>query len=149
MGTDTPNPSRRSLLAALPAVALAAPAAAALAPASAAHPDAALIAACARFRALNAEHSALFVAIEDDDERDKAIDAMHDDWEDALDDMCMGRASTMAGAIARAQALAEYAPARLTEESGCWDDRQIAALLLDLVALLKPDMAFTPEGRPQ
>ena len=127
----TARATRRGLLALASAAALVAPATDA-----APHPDAELLAACARFRALTAEHAAFFTDIPDEEERDDAIDAMHDDWEAALDPMCEAPpATTLAGVVARAMALAESTPEKLVVECGYWDERQLAALLRDLVAM--------------
>ncbi len=127
---NTPNPSRRLLLAALPALAVAAPASAAP------HPDAELLAAAARFRALTATHAGFFETIEDDDERDEAIALMHADWEEALDALCDAPpARTLAGVVARAVALVEYDREMLKDRHGYWDGAQLAPLLRDLVAL--------------
>ncbi len=123
-------PTRRDFLAAAPALAALPPASAAL------HPDAELLAAAARFRALTATHSGFFETIEDDDERDAAIALMHADWEEALDALCDAPpAQTLAGVAARAVALVEFAPDKLKDRHGCWGDGQIAALLRDLLAL--------------
>lgn len=124
-------PTRRGLLALAPAAALVTPATAAP------HPDAKLLAACARFRAFNARHIALFTTIPDEDERDAAYDEFHDEMAESVDAMCALPAVTLDGVVARGLALAEYYPEQLNPDwvGGCWDSRQLAALLRDLVAI--------------
>jgi hypothetical protein len=130
------RPSRRGLLALGPALAALAPASAA---SPAPHPDAELLAAVERFRALTAQHAAIFrdAATEaDDDARNAAVEAMHGEWEAALDALCAAPpAQTLAGVAARAVALVEFAPEKLRDDHGFWDEGQLAALLRDLVAL--------------
>jgi hypothetical protein len=132
------RPSRRGLLALAPALAALAPASVASA---APHPDAELLAAVARFRALNRLHSDI-CKLEDEDALAR-FDEEHDDEQERLiDAMVEARATTTAGIIARGLALAEWYPERLNPaRSPDWDGAQLAALLRDLVALAGPEPA--------
>jgi len=133
------HPTRRTILAAAPALA-------ALAPASAAsatpHPDAELLAACARFRALNAEIAAIYAAgytaeFPDDDAREEFRDEREPAFLEALDAIVACRATTLEGVIARGLALAEFTPEKVEPdfETPYWDELQLHALLRDLVRL--------------
>jgi hypothetical protein len=135
----SPAATRRGLLALAPALA-------ALAPASTAsatpHPDAELLAACARFRALNAEVAAVYSAgytaeFPDDDAREEFRDAREPAFLEALDAIVACRATTLEGVIARGLALAEFTPEKVADdfETPYWDELQLHALLRDLVAM--------------
>lgn len=110
----------------------------------AAHPDAELLEACARFRALNDRHAAIYNAeygpeFPDDDSKDAAWSIHRPQQSAALDALCAARATTLEGVVARGLTLAEYAPDLMDpdERSDYVDDRQIMALLRDLVALAR------------
>lgn len=146
MRTNTPNPSRRSLLAALPAAGLSA----SLAPASAGgrydhdghtpHPDAAVLAACARMIAVWRKLGVLLEAAgEDDDKWDAAAELVKPEFDAATADLLAARATTLEGIFARALALAETAPDAVNLDMCEGDDQlQLFALLRDVVALSKP-----------
>jgi hypothetical protein len=125
----SPAPTRRGLLALAPA--------AALAPcAIAAHPDAELLAACDRFRALNRLHADIHAdGALSDDEHDAAWEPHEPDLEHALAAVCAARATTLEGIVARGLALAEYAPDRVEVRHGYHDERLLAALLRDALAI--------------
>jgi hypothetical protein len=96
-----------------------------------------LLAACERFRELNARNTAIFHTPGlSDNEKDAAVDALEPEWELALEALCAARATTLKGIVARGVALAEYMPEKASSDfTGCWDEMQVNALLRDLVAM--------------
>jgi hypothetical protein len=111
-----------------------APALAAAAP----HPDAELIAACARLRANWRHLGELLEAAGDDDAAwEAASERTTPEWDAAMAIVLSTRATTLAGIFARAATLAETAPLYFDER---WldegdDEMQRFVLLRDLVAL--------------
>ena len=114
------------------------PALAGPAAASASHPDAELIAVCAAFDRLEAHINSLYEgkanAIEDDDERDEAIEPLTERQEPLLDRMCAIRAKTPAGWQAKARSLAGWDLEILyeSEHAVSWDDRMLVSLIRDM-----------------
>ncbi len=160
MGTNTQNPSRRSLLAALPAVGIAASAASARYPhdTNTLHPDAALIAACERLTALERRFMAVHDEIVCDDERESHVEAILEARRPDLEFVVATVATTLAGLRAKLTAT-------IVEDQEVFRDATKAAdlgpdkagsnvalqgsLLRDLVAVLKPDVRFDAAGRPK
>ena len=73
-------------------------------PAPGTHPDAELMAACAAFDAAEREHLGLFYgpnAIEDEDERDRALDPIEEERDRLARVVCSLRATTLDGHLAR------------------------------------------------
>ncbi len=140
----TARATRRGVLALAPAAALATASAAGghSRAANTPHPDAELLAACARFRALNARHAAIYTdPVLDDDAKDAAWDALRQQQEENLVALHQARATTLEGIVARGQALTAFVPEKVEPEfdpAGMyWDDAMLNALLRDLMALAK------------
>ena len=134
-------PSRRGLLAASASALVAGAAIAAAAHgAPVASPgapgdDAALIADCQAFIAWEHHVRALYrgqTRIEDDDERDIALDALQEHQRPLMDRICTAPATTLEGARAKGTALATWASDLLNPPTTCWDERLLASLLADL-----------------
>jgi hypothetical protein len=141
MGFTPLNPSRRSLMAALPAAALAVPFS--TSPLSAAgHPDAELLTACARFIELSREvadaydYSSEF-SLAAEAAADAVAAVLHPKAEAALAEMTALRATTLSGVVARAATLATYNPdwAKSALTPADWIERQVRAVVRDLVAI--------------
>lgn len=131
--------SRRALFAGAAAVPVAAVIPPAAAPTEA---DAELIATCAAFDALERRILAFYsdgaTPIEDDDERDEAIDPLSGQQEKLLDPICAMRAVSLRGMRARAATLVLNAP-HVLEPSHHWESRLCAAVLRDLLGTVPLD----------
>jgi hypothetical protein len=141
--------TRRAFLAAAPALA----GLAGLAPASAAlHPDAELLAACARFADLVQRMAAAYRYDSDawNDEAERAADALEAELrphiEMELDRLTTLHATTLDGLRVRAATLCVYAPDFVTQKltEGDFIDRQAAALLRDVLAIAGTAQAHKP-----
>jgi len=140
--------TRRGILALAPA--------AALVPASAAvarpHHDAALMAACAEFSALERRYIALYDEIEDDDEREPHLDALYPAMQAARDRILDAPARTMDGLRAKLEATLLTDLEWLRNHDRALAEREYgnvsmqAAVIIDLVALLKPHIPEVPRG---
>jgi hypothetical protein len=101
-------------------------------------PDAELLEACAEFDALEHRINDLYskgaTPIEDDNERNKAIQPFTRRQSELIDRICT-RATTREGLLARARSLTIWAPDLLKNHTphACWDNRMVATLLRDLL----------------
>jgi hypothetical protein len=106
--------------------------------AAAQQPDAELIRLCGQFVALEHRMEGFFIGgatpIVDDDERDVARAPLEEEQEELAARMCAMRATTLAGLVARANALVIWAPDLAEGAEGDHLDKQmLAALLRDMV----------------
>jgi len=123
------------------------------APPRACHPDAALMAACAELSALERRFIALHDEIEDDDERDVHLEPLWPPMRAARDRILAAPARTMEGLRAKLEAtlltdlewLRNHDDALAERKYG--NESMQAAIIVDLVALLKPDVPEVPRGR--
>jgi hypothetical protein len=135
------NPTRRTILARLPAAALAS--SAVLSTAALAvdrDADAELIRLCAEHDQLERQRLAIFETgpktMEGDRERDKAIEPITDKQEALLARFHPIQATTFAGIVARARTLILWDPEILDVDEGCCPDEiLIAGLLRDILAM--------------
>jgi len=128
--------SRRSLFAGVPAVLLAG-AVAAPALAATAYPDAELIRLCAEFDALEIQHEAFFegsTRIDDDEERDVALEPIETAQEALLDRICHLPICTLDGARALAATYVLYIAKQADQlPTQYWDQRFERAIVRGLV----------------
>jgi hypothetical protein len=102
------------------------------------HPDAALLASIARFNVLehhiSAHYSGGAFHIEDDDERDEALEPFRDEQQDLLPLICPVRAVTHEGIVAKAQMLNLWdSTIRRGLDDLSWEVQMTAGIMLDLL----------------
>lgn len=103
------------------------------------HPDAELLGMCEQFNnleRLSAEAFALEGRI-DDFGLERITTAINQEQEPIIERIVTCRAATVAGMVARARIVAGWrgADATAADEKGTWEDRMLAALLRDLLAM--------------
>lgn len=108
---------------------------------SIANPDATLLALIAQFDTLERRINDLYpdgaTPIEDEDSRDKVAEPLRNQQESLLEHIVSTHAVTTEAIVARAHSLVLYAPHFVEEQDhgGYWDQRMIAAVLRDLLAV--------------
>ena len=106
------------------------------------YPDADLVTALGEFDALERQINGLYYGaakIDDDDDRDEAIDPISKAQHAPLERLCAIRARTLEGLQARARTIVlenlDLDPSVDAIEACCTNDRMMAALLRDLLAM--------------
>lgn len=140
-GASQPTPSRRTVLAGVAAAAALGGAKAASAAPAAGHPDAALLALCERFHALEAEWSNAYPTggtLEDEKVWERLSEPVLAKRAETVSAICSTHATTLAGVQARARVLLTVTPEmfrRIPDDEDYQDCRLAAALVRDLLAL--------------
>ncbi|MEG3348398.1 hypothetical protein [Novacetimonas sp. GS1] len=106
-----------------------------------ANTDAKLIALCHRFDAVQDEILSFYEGglryVEDEAERDRLIEPFEDQQAELLEAMCVLRAMTPEGHVARARTFVKWWPHALLKigPGNCWDERMVGSLVRDMAAI--------------